>query len=41
MNENYKKFWDNYDECLHEEYRRQKLMYRFKRQLLDKQIMYN
>ena len=34
-------FWDNFDEVLFEEYKRQKLMYRFKKQQLQKQIMYN
>lgn len=41
MKEKQKKYWDNFDEVLYEEYLRQKQMYRFKKQRLDKQIMYN
>ncbi len=33
--------WDNFDEVLYEEFVRQKLIYRFKQQMLNKQIMYN
>lgn len=34
-------FWDNFDEELLEEFRRQKAMFKLKRQTLRKQILYN
>ena len=36
-----RKYWDNFDNVIFEEYKRQKLMYRFKKQRLKKQIIYN
>ena len=41
MTEKQKKYWDNFDKVLYDEYLRQKQMYKFKKQLLDKQIKYN
>lgn len=38
---NMKEYWDNFDRVLCEEFVRQKLISRFKKQLLSKQIMYN
>jgi hypothetical protein len=34
-------FWDNVDFMLFEEFKRQKLMYRFKQSLIKKQMKYN
>ena len=36
-----KEYWDNFDEELYKEVVRQKLMAKFKKQELAKQIMYN
>lgn len=34
-------FWDNVDDVLLEDFRRQKAMAKFKKQLIRKKVMYN
>ena len=36
-----KEFWDNFDDVLYQEFLRQRLISKFKKQRLAKQIMYN
>lgn len=41
MTEKQKSYWDNFDNELYQEYLRQKQMYKFKKQQLKKQMLYN